>query len=92
MTHDELQHVREWAHAKVTSGEEPPWAWYQYMKLQEALDAILRGMASTTCVTLQADSQPAGQHRGSGHLRLVQTAQPDTVPHGQDTVEVPLPM
>ena len=28
----ELERVRDWANAKVQSGSEPPWAWYQYMK------------------------------------------------------------
>ena len=35
--------VRDWAHMKVARGQEPPWAWYQYMKLMEAVDAIRDG-------------------------------------------------
>jgi len=48
MTREELQKVRDWATDKITAGQEPPWAWYQYMKLRETCDAILAGMASAT--------------------------------------------
>jgi hypothetical protein len=48
MTREELEKVRSWADAKLSTGEEPPWAWDQYMKLRETLDAILAGMAQTT--------------------------------------------
>jgi len=36
----ELQRVRQWAHDKIDAGSEPPWAWYQYMKLIETIDAL----------------------------------------------------
>ena len=36
--------LRAWAQEELATGEEPPWAWYQYMKLRETLDAILGGM------------------------------------------------
>jgi hypothetical protein len=29
--------LRDWASRKVEAGSEPPWAWYQYMKLIETL-------------------------------------------------------
>ena len=35
--------VRDWAEHKIGAGREPPWAWYQYMKLVEAVDSIRRG-------------------------------------------------
>ena len=41
---NELMRIRYWADQKLEAGEEPPWAWYQYMKLREALDAIIAGM------------------------------------------------
>lgn len=44
----ELQRVRQWAHDKIDAGSEPPWAWYQYMKLIETIDAIFQGAACTT--------------------------------------------
>ena len=46
MTREELEKVRQWANDKIAAGQEPPWAWYQYMKLRETLDAILSGMAA----------------------------------------------
>jgi len=44
----ELKRVRKWAQEKIKEGTEPPWAWYQYMKLIETADAILEGIRSTT--------------------------------------------
>ena len=41
---NELMRIRHWADQKIQAGEEPPWAWYQYMKLREVLDAIIAGM------------------------------------------------
>jgi hypothetical protein len=61
MTREELEKVRTWANDKIATGAEPPWAWYQYMKLRETLDAILNGMDATVSVTLPADSLPEGQ-------------------------------
>ncbi len=66
MKRAELERVREWALQKLATGQEPPWAWYQYMKLREALDAILAGM---DCVK-PPDSPESEQHSGK-HLRLV---------------------
>ena len=40
MTQAELQKMRDWADAKIAGGQEPPWAWYQYMKLRETLDRL----------------------------------------------------
>jgi hypothetical protein len=77
----DLQRVRDWAHEKIQGGSEPPWAWFQYMKLIETVDAILAGMAAT--VTM-GSSQQSDQRPGA-HLRLVvatgpqDTAQPRPV-------------
>lgn len=62
---EQLRQVRDWAQEKTRSGGEPPWAWYQYMKLVETCDAILSGMAATT----QEDS-PGLESRPATHLRL----------------------
>ena len=43
MTKEDLKKIRQWADDKIATGEEPPWAWFQYMKLRETLDAILGG-------------------------------------------------
>jgi len=85
-----LEAVRNWAKEKIASGSEPPWAWYQYMKLIESLDAILSGQS---CVITTENSQQSGLHLGM-HLRLVgSTHSPDTVQSRPDPVEtIPLPM
>ena len=62
----ELRRVREWALEKTQSGHEPPWAWYQYMKLVESADAILAGMAATTTL----EDSPQSEPRPAMHLRL----------------------
>lgn len=56
----DLEKIREWADSKINSGSEPPWAWYQYMKLRETLDAILGGMdsVSPTGNLLESASHP----------------------------------
>ena len=41
-----LSVLRKWAETRVASGDEPPWAWYQYMKLIETVAAIQVGRAS----------------------------------------------
>lgn len=71
-----LEDIRGWADAKIASGQEPPWAWFQYMKLRETLDAILAGM---DCVTME-NSQQSEQHPGK-HLQLVEATDP------QDTAQ-----
>ena len=90
MGRGELQRVRDWAHAKIAAGEEPPWAWYQYMKLRETLDAILGGMDA---VKPQTESSPReAQHPGK-HLRLVGANYPqDTAQSHQSDEPVLLPM
>jgi hypothetical protein len=66
MTREQLQEIRDWANAKIATGEEPPWAWYQYMKLRETLDAILDGMAATKPL-----GSPELELRSGAGLRLV---------------------
>ena len=46
VSEQELRRIRHWADQKIASGQEPPWAWYQYMKLVETLDAIIGGMSA----------------------------------------------
>jgi hypothetical protein len=86
---EELERIREWADAKIQGGSEPPWAWYQYMKLIETIDAILAGAATT--VTL-ADSQQAGEQEET-HLQLVDGTYPqDSVPRRPVGLPILLPM
>lgn len=59
--------VREWADEKLTRGDEPPWSWFQLMKLREALDGVLSGMdAVSPTGNLQRLEPPPGTR-----LRLV---------------------
>lgn len=51
--------IREWAGQKARSGLEPPWAWYQYMKLIEAVDLIRGGRGRVRPVT--ASSQESAR-------------------------------
>jgi len=90
MTRDELQRVRQWADSKLATGEEPPWAWYQYMKLRETLDATLPGMAE---VMPQTENSPREVPRRETHLRLVaSTYRQDTARQHQSDEQVQLPM
>ena len=61
-----LEDVRAWAQEKIASGAEPPWAWFQYMKLIETADAILGSREATTKESSQQSAMPVGEH-----LRLV---------------------
>ena len=86
---EELERFRTWAHEKTQSGEEPPWAWYQYMKLIETCDAILVGMAATVTKANSPQSEP---HSGA-HLRLVDSiCQPDNAQPRHVGLPVQLPM
>jgi len=48
---------RDWAEDRVASGSEPPWAWYQYMKLIETVAAIQTSRAAVSA----RDPQPEPQ-------------------------------
>lgn len=63
---EQLEDIRAWAHAKVQDGRDPPWTWYQYMKLIETVNAILKAMDATAAASSQLlVSKP------ETHLRLV---------------------
>ncbi len=83
-----LNDIRDWAREKAQSGEEPPWAWYQYMKLIEALDSIIQGFSATTT----ENSQRSGARLGNT-LRLVDaTFEPGTFQPHQDDDGIEMPM
>lgn len=86
---EKLQEILDWAKGKIASGAEPPWAWYQYMKLIEAADAILNGMG---CVTPKENLQQSEQRPGT-HLRLVDsTYSPAGAQPHPETEQIQLPM
>ena len=85
---EELQKIRDWADAKIKTGKEPPWAWYQYMKLIETADALLAGME---CVTTE-NSQQSEQHPAK-HLRLADSSdQRDNARHRPIGLPTQMPM
>lgn len=56
----ELETVLAWAKARLAGGSQPPWAWYQLMKLHETTEKLL--------ATPMAEMEHPPQAR---HLRLV---------------------
>jgi hypothetical protein len=88
MTREQLQDVRAWADGKLAAGAEPPWAWYQLMKLREALDAVVAGMDTTKPL-----GSPESAPHSETHLRLVaNTHSPDSVPRHPAGLPVRMPM
>ena len=90
MTQAELQKVLDWTNEKLATGAEPPWAWYQYMKLRETLEAILSSMKATTL--LREDSPGSEPHPGNSLRLVVSNDQPDSAQHHPADVRVLLPM
>jgi len=84
----DLNRIWQWAHDKIKAESEPPWAWYQYMKLIETIDAILQGMAVTTTENLPQSDQPPERR-----LRLVgSNGQQDTAPRHPVDSKIQMPM
>lgn len=83
--YEELRKVRDWADEKIASCQEPPWAWYQLMKLREAADAILAGAAQLT------DSPQSGSHLAERPRLVVSNAPRDSVPPRPPDDPVQLP-
>jgi hypothetical protein len=85
---NDLTRVKEWAQEKAQGGSEPPWAWYQYMKLIEAVNAIQQGMTVTTT----ENSLQLAEHSGK-LIRLKAAKCPqDNAPPRPDRGKVLLPM
>ncbi len=84
-----LREVRAWAQAKIDAGQEPPWAWFQYMKLIETTDIILNGISNsaTTGSSLPVEQLPGNVIRLAGATYPRDTA----LPHPDEPL-VPLPM
>ena len=47
MTKDQFDGMLIWASEKRSSGQELPWTWFQYLKLEETLGSILSGMSAS---------------------------------------------
>ena len=85
----DLMRVREWAQRKLQGGSEPPWAWYQYMKLVETLDAILDGVAATSQTE---NSQQSEQHSETALQLVDSTYRPNTPQRRHAGLPVRMPM
>jgi hypothetical protein len=69
---NDLTRVQKWAQEKIAQGSEPPWAWYQYMKLIETINALRAGHD----VTQPMASSPQSEKHPGAHLRLVGSTDP----------------
>jgi hypothetical protein len=76
MTRQELQRLRAWADGKISAGQEPQWAWYQLMKLREALDAII-GQMEAESVALEMASLPVAADAERGPRLVISNSAPD---------------
>lgn len=84
---NDLKKVLSWTKEKLQGEEHPPWAWYNYMKLQEALNGVIKGRSSQTVNLPQLD-----EHQET-HLQLVDSKyQQDTSQRHLDIDDLPLPM
>ena len=52
-----LDEIYDWANQKVAGGKEPPWSWYQFMKLKEAIEAIRTGVTHIPTEYLQQSDE-----------------------------------
>ncbi|MCB1783552.1 MAG: hypothetical protein KDI13_06100 [Alphaproteobacteria bacterium] len=65
--------VRLWAQNMLHGGEvnPPPWEWYQYMKLIEAIDALENGMQiPINQISISTANSPQLEQRQERHPRL----------------------
>jgi hypothetical protein len=84
--------VRDWARGKIDAGQEPPWAWYQYMKLVDAVDSIRRGRASVTRLGAGSQGSPRGPAQQRSENSTDATAETGTEQSPDDEPDPPLPM
>lgn len=72
-----LTSIQNWAQSKIDAGTEPPWAWYQYMKLIETVQTILISQNTVTKENLQQSVERSGNVlRLVASTSLQETAQP----------------
>lgn len=84
---NKLQEIRQWAQAKIDGGQEPPWAWFQYMKLIENIDVILAGNEATKPMGEQNAVQAGGKH-----IQLVDDEYLKSNPNPESGISVTLPI
>jgi hypothetical protein len=88
-----LELCRHWAEGRVATGTEPPWAWYQYMKLIETVTAIQtsRAAASSSGASTRAMRGAAAVSRPKTD-RVAHIGAPRRRRRRDDDEEPPLPM
>ena len=89
-----LELCRHWAEGRVATGNEPPWAWYQYMKLIETVSAIQTSRASASPAggsRLAVRERPAASHPKKDPVADI-GAQRRRRERDDDDGEPPLPM
>lgn len=87
-----LEIARQWARSKLATGEEPPWAWYQYMKLVETIDAIVAGQRATKQPSPE-DSPESAQHQETALPQGAEVLRIDSARSRRDQTDDPrLPM
>ncbi len=59
---EKIEDVLFWAKETLRECEEPPWLWYQYMKLKEALEALQSGGIG---LTIRVGSRELVEHQES---------------------------
>lgn len=82
----DLESILAWTRDKLTE-ELPPWAWYDYMKLQEAVTTVLKSRG------IKTENLPVSAERLDMRLRLVDsTYLPDTAQQLKPVDDLSLPM
>lgn len=89
----QLLQLRAWAKERIGSGVEPPWAWYQYMKLIETADAIIGGLDATTTAPATLERSPQSEEHPGNVLRLAaDSSQPGSSLRRSKATAVVMPM
>jgi len=86
---NELKRVQGWAKEKIQGGSEPPWAWYQYMKLIETVDAIFDGLAGTTTME---NSQQSNRSQERPLQLVASKSPPGNARHRHGKMKIRMPM
>ena len=85
----DLEGVRAHAKHQLKHGDEPPWAWFQYMKLVEITESTLESLDAV----IPLEDSPVSDLPPEKRLQLVATTDPqDIVRLHRDDSEPVLPM
>jgi hypothetical protein len=88
-----LLEVQGWARENLKRNDNPPWAFYQYMKLIETTEAILNSIASAVTTMPKPEGlQQSVEHLGNGLRLVVNNGDQENSQHHSNTIDVALPM